>query len=136
MAFPGALFPREIPCNRMLVGGFRSRLGWVRIKLNDPHPSLREAQADEAWVARRALRAVVPMTGRFVFETGGTINDMPSPAGNLALVPRGTVVAVTGRTGNWYRVLLPDGQVGFALPALSLRLVPGLNCWEGYPTRP
>ena len=55
------------------------------------------------------------MSGQFVFENGGTINDRPSPAGNLEFVSRGTIVEVTGKTGDWYRVVLPNGQVGFTL---------------------
>ena len=71
------------------------------------------------------LAAVIPMTGRYVVSTRATLRPRPTTAGAREFLPTGTLVTVTGRTGEWYRITLDDGRRGFAASRNFVPAAPG-----------
>ncbi len=71
---------------------------------------------------------------------GGWLNlrSEPSYNGNkVSSYPTGTVVTITGQSGNWYAVKAPDGLTGYMLGAYLIisgdDLTPGSDAWVTSP---
>lgn len=96
------------------VVGSISFLGTTNVKAAETTTAATNTTAAVAAATQTASIKALDTTGEVLATV---LNIRSGPSTNYSVIsklPQGTKILVTGQTGTWYKVILPDGRVGYA----------------------